>query len=276
MYISTFLSLASAISLATAQSPSTNAGGLLMVLSKPTHPELTDAVFNQWYSGQHLNDMLRSNITDLILRYKNTNPTAKYPYLALYRLPDVTKASELGQVPSTSELLPGKVKGTKGGAYTDVMDMDTRVFARTQTFEGQVEMKGRGKVLVTAAMGVVNGAEGELDDWYRRQHLDMLSYVSLLPLPLYRQFRNLANFTCDRMIKGYHRSTRYARLDGSNPKFLAMHELDSVTMGSEMKLVLGTEWAKKVLSKVTTSQSDVWEYIIELGKEGLSDAQMKF
>lgn len=78
------------------------------------------------------------------------------------------------------------------------------------------------------------------------------------------------------MIKGYHRSTRYVKLDGSSPRFLAMHEFDSVITGPEMKLVLGTEWARKVLSKVTASQSDVWEYIIELGKEGLSEEQMKF
>ncbi|KAE9971890.1 hypothetical protein BLS_003330 [Venturia inaequalis] len=251
MRTSTLVSLAGAISLTLAQTQT--ASGLLMVLSKPVHPDLTDATFNQWYSGPHIHDMLASNITDLILRYKNTNPAAKYPYLALYRLPDTSKISELGKVPTTSDLLPGKVKGTKGGAYTDVLDLDKRVYTRTQTFEGQVEVKGRGKALVTASMGVVNGTEGELDDWYRRQHLDMLS-----------------------MIKGYHRSTRYVKLDGSSPMFLAMHELDSVTVGPEMKLVLGTEWAKKVLSKVMTSQNDVWEYIIELGKDGLSEAQMRF
>lgn len=55
-----------------------------------------------------------------------------------------------------------------------------------------------------------------------------------------------------------------------------MHELDSVTMGPEMKLVLGTEWAKKVLSKVTASSNEVWEYITEFGKEGLTEAQLKF
>lgn len=76
---------------------------------------------------------------------------------------------------TTSELLPGKVKGTKGGAYTDVMDLEMRTFARTQTFEGQVVLKGRGRALITASMGVQNGTEVELDDWYRRQHLDMLS-----------------------------------------------------------------------------------------------------
>lgn len=81
------------------------------------------------------------------------------------------------------------------------------------------------------------------------------------------------------MIKGYHRSTRYTTLNNNNnstPQFLAMHELDAVSKGPEMGLVLGTEWAKKVLSTVTKSETDIWEYIIELGKEGLGEGGMKF
>jgi hypothetical protein len=175
MRTSTLLSLLGSFSLALAQ---TAPAGLLMVLSKPTHPDLTIETFNQWYSGPHIHDMVASGVTDLVLRYRNVNTSAKYPYLALYRLPDVRKLSDtkvMGAIPSTSELLPGKTKGTKGGDYKDVMDMETRAYARTQTFEGQIKLAGRGKALVTAAMSVQNGTEGEMDDWYRRQHLDMLS-----------------------------------------------------------------------------------------------------
>lgn len=90
----------------------------------------------------------------------------------------LSDAKVMGAIPSTSELLPGKTKGTKGGDYKDVMDMETRAYARTQTFEGQIKLAGRGKALITAAMSVQNGTEGELDDWYRKQHLDMISSVS--------------------------------------------------------------------------------------------------
>lgn len=91
----------------------------------------------------------------------------------------------------------------------------------------------------------------------------------------FRELKMMANYA-NSMIKGYHRSTRYQKLDGSSPRFLAMHELDSFSNGPEMKLVLGTEWAKKVLSKVTASSSEVWEYITELGKDGLTETQLKF
>jgi hypothetical protein len=151
--------------------------GLLIVLSKPTHPELTDAQFNDWYSNEHIQDMVTSGVTDLVLRYKNSNSSAKLPYMALYRLPDVAKLSDqkiMGSVPATSLKLPGKTPGSKGGAYKDIMNMETRAFRRTQTFEGQLEKTGRAKALVTSAMQPADDGDADFDDWYRKQHLDML------------------------------------------------------------------------------------------------------
>src|ERR1700753_1367770 len=152
--------------------------GLLIVFSRPTHPELTDTVFNEWYSTEHVHDMVKSGLTNLVLRYKNINSTAQWPYLALYRLPDPAKLKDqkvMGSIPLTSKLLPGKEKGSKGGAYPDIMVMETRAYSRIQTFEGQIKKTGRGKGLVTSAMEPEN--EADYDDWYRRQHLDMLRYA---------------------------------------------------------------------------------------------------
>lgn len=53
------------------------------------------------------------------------------------------------------------------------------------------------------------------------------------------------------------------------PKYLAMHEFDTVSVPPEMKIVLGTEWSKKVLGGVKSASSDVWEYITEFGKAGI-------
>jgi hypothetical protein len=149
--------------------------GLLLVYSRPTHPELTESVFNEWYSDVHIHDMVKSGVTDLVLRYKNVNTTAQWPYLAVYRLPDPAKLADpavMGSIPATSQLLPGKEKGTKGGAFKDIMAMDSKTFSRIQTFEGQIKKSGRGKGLVTSAMEP--GNEADYDDWYRHQHLDML------------------------------------------------------------------------------------------------------
>jgi len=80
----------------------------------------------------------------------------------------------MGGIPATSELLPGKGKGSKGGNYKDVMDMKTLPYVRTQTFQGQVKKEGRGRGMVTASIQPKNGTDADMDDWYRRQHLDML------------------------------------------------------------------------------------------------------
>lgn len=151
--------------------------GLLYALSRPTHPDLNDNVFNSWYSNEHVHDMVKSGVTDLTVRYRNTKNSSVWPYLAIYRLPDVAKlqdAKVMGGVPATSSLLPGKTRGSTGGAYRDVIAMETRVYVRTQTFEGHSTKPGRGSGLATAAIQPANGTDADLDDWYRRQHLDML------------------------------------------------------------------------------------------------------
>jgi hypothetical protein len=181
MYSTTLFSAVGALSIALPFVNAAAPAGLLMVKSRPNHPDLTDAAFNDWYTNEHIGDMAKSGLTDLVVRYKNVNASAAWPYLAVYRLPDVSKLQDpkvMGSVPATSQKLPGKVKGSKGGAYTDVVKMEPSPYIRTQTFEGQAKKAGRGKGLITVAMEPANGTEADFDDWYRRQHLDMLRYVS--------------------------------------------------------------------------------------------------
>jgi hypothetical protein len=162
---------------AAASAIATPTPGLMVVWSRPKNPDLTEEVFNQWYTTEHIHEFIKSGLTDLVLRYKNVNKTAKWPYLALYRLPDFEKVNDpdiMSSIPMTSNLLPGKVKGSKGGAYPDIMDMDMHSFKRVQTFEGQIAKKGRGKGLSVALIEPANGTDADFDDWYRRQHLDML------------------------------------------------------------------------------------------------------
>jgi hypothetical protein len=176
MHFSTLFSLASALSITI---PFANAAtsGLLLVKSRPTHPELSDKVFNDWYTNEHIRDMVKSGLTDLTVRYRNVNSSATWPYLAIYRVPDVAKLQDpkvMGSVPPTSNLLPGKAKGSKGGVYGDVIAMQAQVYIRSQTFDGQMKKAGRGKGLISVEMEPANGTDAEFDDWYRRQHLDML------------------------------------------------------------------------------------------------------
>lgn len=113
--------------------------GLLFVRSRITSPDLTDSAFKKWYSEVHFSDVLESGLADLALRYENANPEAKYPYLVVYRLPDlgfVQDEKKMQTIPMKSELLPGS------GEVSECTDMDIRAYEIIQRFEGQVEKEG--------------------------------------------------------------------------------------------------------------------------------------
>jgi hypothetical protein len=73
------------------------------------------------------------------------------------------------------------------------------------------------------------------------------------------------------LLDGYRRSTRYQKLDASKPKYLTMHEFDTTTMPANMKMVLGTEWSKKVIRGAESFSTDLWSYIAETGKAGVGE-----
>jgi hypothetical protein len=90
------------------------------------------------------------------------------------------------------------------------------------------------------------------EQWYRKQHLDMLS-----------------------MIEGYRRSTRYQSV-GEKPsgtvRFLACHEFDLTTIPvDKIKLTIGTEWSKKILGSVKSFERESWE---ELAAAGAVDEKL--
>jgi hypothetical protein len=79
------------------------------------------------------------------------------------------------------------------------------------------------------------------------------------------------------MLDGYTRSTRYQKLrDGPvgrfppTPKYLAMHEFETTVSPPNTRLVVGTEWAKKVLGSAQAASSQKWELISEYSKSGVT------
>jgi hypothetical protein len=74
------------------------------------------------------------------------------------------------------------------------------------------------------------------------------------------------------MLNGYRRSTRYKKLDGSTPKYLAVHEFDTPAVPTDIKLVLGTEWSKRITGSAKVSIFDRWDFISEFGKSGQGES----
>ena len=113
--------------------------GLLYVLTKIKDPSFSEENFNKWYSTVHIQDINASGLSDLAIRYKNVNPAARWPYLAVYRVPDIAKFNDkniTGSIPMTHELLPA------GKNWKDLLESDSRPFTVLQKFEGQIKKEG--------------------------------------------------------------------------------------------------------------------------------------
>lgn len=234
--------------------------GLLFVTARITDPsKTTDSQFNKMYNEEHLPDVLnyKTKVTDLALRYKNTDPTSARPYLALYPLEDAAFFST-----NTLQQLTEDTKHsvTYGGQdITDFVHFDARPYAKIQTFEGPPsgnvndddktgKKPPRARTLTCVAMEPPQGGEADFEAWYRKQHLDMLA-----------------------MCNGYRRSTRYKRIDGVEPRFLALHEWDcepEELPAGQVKQVTGTEWSRKILGEAKVFVRDVFVLVEQQGEIG--------
>ena len=219
--------------------------GLMFVASKPT--KISEEQFNKWYNEEHLPDVLdfmkRSGLEPLGLRYKNVNTESTRPYLALYPTSDAQWIVSPEQEANVQKLRHSKMLG--GTDFFSVIDFDLRPYEKIQTFEGygHASKSGneRGQTLVCVAMDPGEAGEQDFEDWYRKQHLDMLS-----------------------MCRGYRRTTRYKRMDGQEPRYLALHEYacsPDELPAEQIKQVTATEWTQKILAEAKIFERDVFELI---------------
>ena len=243
-------------SLATMSKP-----GLLFVTSRISDPsKTTDEKFNEMYDKEHLPDVLnyKKKVTDLALRYKNSNPSSTCPYLALYPLKDTSIFSD-----GTLENLTTDTRHSKtynGEDLTTFIDFGARHYEKIQTYEGGFGLdqrqhqnqpnSQRAQSLTVVAMEPApsSSAEADFDAWYRKQHLDMLA-----------------------MCTGYRRTTRYKRIDGVEPRYLALHEWDckpEAMPAEQIKQVTSTEWSRKIIGEARVFERDVFELIQEQGEVG--------
>jgi len=213
------------------------------LISDPT--KTTDSKFNQMYNEEHLPDVLnyKKKVTDLALRYQNTDPSSNRPYLALYPVKDATFFTS-----GTLEELTTDTRHSRTYDGQDILTFvtfDARPYEKIQTYEGygheNESGSQRGQTLTCVAMEPAEGEDSDFDDWYRKQHLDMLA-----------------------MCTGYQRTTRYKRIDDVSPRYLALHEwacAPSELPTEQVKQVASTEWSKKIISDAKVFERDVFELI---------------
>lgn len=100
--------------------------------------------------------------------------------------------------------------------------------------------------MTIAAIEPKLGGDDDLEDWYRCQHLDMLS-----------------------MVPGYRRGTRYKLLssmrDGT-PRYLALHEFESAELpADEIECTTKTEWSKNILGSALQFERELWKLENQFG-----------
>ncbi|KAK5134147.1 hypothetical protein LTR08_006922 [Meristemomyces frigidus] len=218
--------------------------GLMFVGSRVIDPSKTsDEKYNRFYNEEHLPDVFSHGVCKFAVRYKNINTSSPMPYIALYPLEDVAflQGPKLGKL----------VEDTKISRTFDNTDINEHVhfeprgYEKIQTFEGYGNSDKSdnhpGKTVVCVAMEPAEGQDDDFDDWYRKQHLDMLS-----------------------MCRGYLRTTRYKKLNGKKPRYLALHEYackPDELPADQVKQVVATEWTQKILKEGQAYDRDVFELV---------------
>lgn len=228
--------------------------GLCYVTSIPKDAaQLSDADFNKFYNDEHVPDILSYGFSKLALRYKNADPDSKAAYLALYPQDDVDNINSPATAKMMEECRYAKVLGGKD--HHALIQYGVSAWSKIHTFEPYSQRgksgEGRAKTLVAVmiepAGGDGAGGEEDLDAWYRKQHLDMLS-----------------------MCRGYVRSTRYRR--DAAPRFLALHEYPCSAAelpAEQIQRVRETEWSRSVRGAVKVMEREVWELVGEWGERGV-------
>ena len=218
--------------------------GLMFVGSRVLDTKKTsDEKYNRFYNEEHLPDVLNYGMCKVAMRYKNVNTSSPMPYIALYPLDDasILESPKLGSLVEDTTMS----KTFDNSDIYEHIHFDLRTYEKIQTFEGygNADKSGedRGKTIVCVAMEPAKGQDQDFDDWYRKQHLDMLS-----------------------MCRGFLRSTRYKKLNGEKPRYLALHEYacnaDELP-ADQVKQVVATEWTQKILKEGRAYERDVFELV---------------
>ncbi|KAF2651001.1 hypothetical protein K491DRAFT_682552 [Lophiostoma macrostomum CBS 122681] len=219
---------------------------LMMATAQITNPNLTDTDFNSWYNTALLPLFMTNHNASLGVRYKlipqpTTPKPPEWQYMALYKTHENTTAS-----PSIEDILPRALNERDIGPNDVAIEISS--WTHIQTFESLREKRGevpagRPKIANVVRIEPREGGDAELDEWYRKQHLDMLS-----------------------MLPNYRRTTRYQSADGSKPRSLAVHEWDTTDMDPYVGEVLNnTELTKSVMNGILTFDSWRWDRIFEKG-----------
>jgi len=216
---------------------------LIRKFGRQPKPSLPISQFHDWYNNEHGPTRLRLPFCKNGFRYQATDladagGTCEKPeWMAVY---DITDMAELTK-DAYLRLRDPPVKSQREVDTMKQINVDRKLYDFVESRESKgfrelenVEEEGRGNVMIAVFLDLKEGKDmvAEVDNWYRQEHIDMLSKVP-----------------------GWLRTRRYvtSSIDSKAPmEYLSLHEYapENGLAGEEFRAATSTPWHNKIMAEV--------------------------
>jgi hypothetical protein len=204
-------------------------GGLLLAFTSP--PADDEDGFNAWYDDEHAPARLTVPGILNARRYKAVW-TDGPRYMALYDLatPEILASPEYRR-------LNEQRSEREQAMLARIPLMDRRVL-RTVHWADPVSEHPR--LVLTVGLEPAPGGEADLVAWYAEEHIPMLCAVP-----------------------GWQRIRLYQQVEGSGPRFVAVHEIESeaVFETEPYRKATSTPWRERVISGVRRRERSLFQFL---------------
>ncbi|HEX9040086.1 MAG TPA: hypothetical protein VF838_03555 [Trebonia sp.] len=206
------------------------ADDLLFVYSSPGLVDLAE--FTDWYDNEHVPARLATPGFGAVTRYRAADGM-KPDWLATYEIKPGTL-----DTPAYKALWENASEREKR-IMSSVSALDRRVYSLLSDSwaDGANVDSGAAPVVMAVCMSVPPAAEADLAAHYEREHFPLL-----LAVP------------------GWRRARRYVLAAGTGPKYLSLHEVDSMAVFDEpgYKAALTTPWRNRIMAQAIGREKRVF------------------
>ena len=206
------------------------ADDLLFVYSSPGTVELAE--FTDWYDNEHVPARLATPGFGAVTRYRATDGM-KPDWLATYEIKPGTL-----ETPAYKALWEDASEREKR-IMSSVSTLDRRVYSLlTDSWaDGAGVDSGAAPVVMAVSMSVPPAVETDLAAHYEQEHFPLLVAVP-----------------------GWRRARRYVLTAGTGPKYLSLHEVDSLAVFDEpgYKAAMSTPWRNRIIAAASGREKRVF------------------
>jgi hypothetical protein len=123
--------------------------GILYVEARISRPDILDEeTYTKWYHEDHIAEIVETSGINSARRFKNIDPNAHRPYLAMYPMKDLafTQGEEFKKIRVKSDILPGS------GICYDMADNDVRYDNLIQVYDPTKKGPGESTVAICGSL----------------------------------------------------------------------------------------------------------------------------